>query len=127
MTNNQSEFGIYRISRDYINHLRSVEPQITNPDKTTIYCGPVYRATTKRGQVDYFVPIDVDYYTSHHYFMTSFIDGIFAYMMDFNKMIPCLPSERKLDESKNNLTEFCRANKNELCHYAKLIYETTHN
>ena len=120
------EFGVYRISKDYINHLRRADPRVTDPEKTTTYCGPVYRAETKRGPVDYFVPIDVDMYTSQKFFLTVFLEGIFAEIMDFKRMIPCLPSEYKWDSSRENLVKFCKGNEKQLHSCAKQMYEACH-
>lgn len=106
------EFGVYTISKNYINHLRKSQPCIADPEETNTYCGPVYRMDTSRGPVDYFVPIDVKEYIANKYFLTSFRNGVFADIMDFKIMIPCLPSNYKLDESRSNLTNFCKSNKN---------------
>ena len=105
------EFGVYTISKDYINYLRKSQPCIADPEETNTYCGPVYRMDTSRGPVDYFVPIDVKEYAAKKVFLTTFHNGVLAGIMDFKIMIPCLPSNYKLDESRSNLTRFCKSEK----------------
>ena len=107
----QPEFGIYKISEDYLRFISKTNPAVMDPDVTNIYCGPVYQMDTNRGFADYFVPIDVAFYNEHTGFVTSFLNGVFAGMMDFKRMIPCLPSEYELDTSNTKLTRFCNTNK----------------
>lgn len=102
----QPEFGIYQISREFIEHLRKTDPRIADPNETTTYCGPVYRKETKRGPLDYFVPVDVKTFEETEYFLMNFRDGILADVLDFNIMIPCLPADYKFDDSNAKLSEF---------------------
>lgn len=121
------EFGIYTISKNYINHLRKTEPRITDPEITNTYCGPVYRMDTKRGPVDYFVPIDVDKFMSNEFVAVFFMDGIFADIMDFNTMIPCLPSEYRIDTTNDRLVQFCTTEKEHIRQCAETIIHHASN
>lgn len=118
----QPEFGVYTIAKDYIAHLRKAEPLVMDPNVTNTYCGPVARRDTKRGPVDYFVPIDVEYYSSHDYFVTSFLDGVYENVFDFTKMIPCLPSEYKCETSNEKLTKFCKNDEKQLRRCAEHMF-----
>lgn len=117
------EFGVYTISKDYIAYLRKAEPSVMDPNATNTYCGPVARRDTERGPVDYFVPIDVGYYSSHDYFVSSFLDGVYEGVFDFTKMIPCLPSEYKYETSNEKLTKFCKNDEAMLKTYANNILD----
>lgn len=107
----QPPFGIYQISREFIEQLRKTDSRIADPDETTTYCGPVYRKETKRGPLDFFVPVDVKTYEKTEYFLMNFREGILAGIMDFNIMIPCLPTDYKLDTSNEKLTSFCTSDR----------------
>lgn len=104
------KFGVYKISKDYLRFIRKTNPAVVDPESSDTYCGPVCRMETNRGPVDYFVPIDIDFYNTHTGFVTSFLNGVFAGMMDFKRMIPCSPDEYELDTSNAKLTQFCNAN-----------------
>ncbi len=87
----ETAFDLYRIDHDYIRFLREREPNVTDPDFTDIYCGPVYCKETERGLVEYYVPLDINALTSATGIFETFKNGILADFFDFKKMIPCSP------------------------------------
>ena len=121
------EFGIYTISKNYINYLRKVDANVTDPEITNIYCGPVCRMDTKKGPTDYFVPVDVNTFNTRSGFVMAFCDGVLADLMDFKRMIPCLPTEYKLNASNSKLTEFCISEKELIEECAKIVMDAYAN
>ena len=119
----QPEFGVYKISKDYLRFIRKTNPAVTDPDITNVYCGPVRRSETNRGPVDYFVPVDIKEYKKNSFFLMDFSDGILAGIMDFKRTIPCLPDEYEFDTSNPKLSEFCRSCKTQILECAAILAE----
>ena len=117
----QLKFGVYQISRNYIEHLRKTESRILSSEKTTTYCGPVAQMTGKNGPLDLFVPIDVDFYNANEALALTFVDGVLGGIMDFMVMIPCSHDNCVLDESNEDLTVFCRNNERLIKKCANII------
>lgn len=120
-TSNSLPFGVYQISKNYIDHLRKTEPRILSSEKTTTYCGPVAQMTGEKGSLDLFVPIDVDFYNANDAFALTFIDGVLGGIMNFMVMVPCLRDNCVLDESNEDLTVFCRNNERLIKKCANII------
>lgn len=123
----QPNFGVYTISKNYIRFLRKAEPNVTDPELTNTYCGPVCRTDTPKGPVDYFVPIDAAKFTENEFVSVFFENGIFADIMDFKAMIPCLPSEYNIDTSNVRLTEFCNVEKEHIQQCAESVMHSNRN
>jgi len=117
----KTEFGIYRIDKDYINYLRTVEPHVIDPEITNWYCGPVCRKNGNRGEVEYFVPIDIQKYNKKNSFLMGFLNGVLAGIMDFKGMIPCLPDKYTKETSNEDLVNFCISSKEQIENCAKYM------
>lgn len=106
-------FGIYRFNHDYINALKKTDNKVIDPEILDRYCGPVYQASCEKGLVEFFVPVSYEYETANCFALT-FYDGVFAGIMDFKLMIPCV-NEKLItpDKTNNDLMIFCSQAK---CH-----------
>lgn len=121
------EFGVYRISKDYLRFIRESNPGVEDPDFTNTYCGPVARRETNRGPVDYFVPIDVDTFAQKPYLLLKFPQGFIPMVMFFSRMIPCLPRDYELDASNTDLVAYCKYSRDTIEKHATAIFDTYDN
>lgn len=103
------EFGVYLADEDYIQKLRKIDRDITDPEVSLRYVGPVCRAETSEGIVDFFVPVVLPAETEILLPTENFC-GIYANIMDFRRMIPIYkkyPVSLTRDMSNENLIRFC--------------------
>lgn len=107
-------FGLYTVNHEYINSLRESDKNVIDPNVTSVYCGPVYIADCKRGVFGFYVPVNVVEYKMNKTFVTAFVDGIYANIFDFSKMIPVVNKCFLIKYDNNNLSLFCEKTKVEL-------------
>lgn len=108
-------FGVYHVNHDFIQSLRENEQNIIAPEINDVYCGPVYHAVCDRGVFGFFVPIDVPEYESANVFAALFMEGEYAGVIDFKKMIPVIHERFLTPFTKNEkLVRFCKNATNEL-------------
>lgn len=81
-------YGVYHLDHDCINYIRAEDPNALDPEILDMYCGPVYHASTERGIVGFFVPIDKTEFENNELFFMDFENGILFGMCDFKKMLP---------------------------------------
>lgn len=116
-------FGVYRINHDYLSSLKKNDDNIVDPTENDRYCGPVFSADCERGPVAFFAPISPDYETRTS-FLLYFKDGVYADLIDFNKMIPCVDKRFLTQDAANKeLIKFCGNTKNDLLHYADIVMQ----
>lgn len=108
-------FGVYRVDHAYIQSMRKNEQNIIDPETNDVYCGPVYHASCDRGVFGFFVPIDTPEYESANVFAALFMEGNYAGIFDFNKMIPVIHERFLTPFTKNErLIKFCKNAADEL-------------
>lgn len=122
-----SKFGVYKISKDYLRFIRETNPGVEDPDFTNTYCGPVAHRETNRGPVDYFVPIDVDTFMQKPYLLLKFPQGFVPMVMNFSRMIPCLPSNYEFDASNTDLVAYCKYSRDTIEKQAVAVFDAYDN
>lgn len=101
-------FGIYTISAKRLNRICRNHPEIADPKRTMLYCGPVYRdGDPFIGSIYFFAPIYIDKYKASDNLQMTFQNGILADFIDFNNMIACNPEDRELYTDNPVLSELC--------------------
>jgi len=114
-------FGIYRFDHAYVNALKAADDNVIDPHETDRYCGPVYSAMTTQGPVAFFAPIFFDDECRERVSLT-FVDGVFAGIVDFKRMLPCVnESFITTDKSNTRLSTFCNKTQSKLLQYAELV------
>lgn len=101
-------FGVYRLNKDYIAFLKAEDDNVLDPKYTDRYCGPVFRVNSKRGFIDYFVPID-PVYDKMECVLITFKNGVIAGFMDAKRAIPCLEKNITRDDSDTGLSAACES------------------
>lgn len=100
-------FGIYKIDKDFLNFAKNNNNAVPDPEYTNRYCGPVFCNNTKRGPLNYFIPVYPEYAELENINM-SFDYGIIAGFLDARKALPCLDKVITWDDSDEKLLKICQ-------------------
>lgn len=108
-------YGLYRLDHDYVRAMKKSDDRVLDPEENDLYCGPVFHSADKRGVTGWFVPIDFEEYKASGAFLMVFMDGIFAQIFDFRKMLPVVDKRFITPVTEpQNIINFCTKAQSEL-------------
>lgn len=120
-------FGIYRISKECLEHFKAQNSYLFNPEQT-LYCGPVLTDYSEKHNryVNFFVPIikNPDYPELYKFNGTAdaVINGVFG-ELDFRRMIPCTERFLTAEENETERLNFYTKERKMLEAFAKQEYD----
>lgn len=113
-------YGMYRMDKDFIRHMREREPKVLDPELTDLYVGPVMTAD---GGWGFYAPVTPKPDDSDKAVLTE--KAVISGFIHICKMLPCHPKGLTPDTENTPERAFCmRAENREFIELmAKAAYE----
>ena len=123
-------FGLYIFDHSYVNHQRHYDRAVLDPERSDLYCGPLYTSCHDNITTSFYAPIvpirandHSDAYNKLNPYILVFDKGNQSFAIDCRQMLPNSPlcMTAVAENELPHFLSFCKQNKERLYQCADLI------
>ena len=123
-------FGLYIFDHNYVNHIRHYDRAVLDPERSDLYCGPLYTSDDGKSMTSFYAPIiplrsndHSDAYSKPNPYAIVFSKGKHLFAIDCRQMLPNSPlcMSAVAENELPHFLSFCKQNKEKLYRCADLV------